>query len=183
MGREVRGVIVDYVLHDQPETTSHSARSREVLSSFTGDHQGMGAPGAVAVHQARPQNVALRLLCHGRFPFEARFGGSERAPMSDVRLVDAKLSDVVAAVAAVSERQCAMLVERLDAALDAQLRADPLELMDAKAVAALLGTSVRELRRGVREGSIVAPLKIGKRRIRWRRTDLVKWLDAGRTKS
>ena len=44
-------------------------------------------------------------------------------------------------------------------------------------VAALLAVDARDLRRLVLEGAFPAPIKLGGRRIRWRRGTVRKWLD------
>ena len=54
--------------------------------------------------------------------------------------------------------------------------AGPDALMDAKQVAALFGVGVRTLRRWRHEKRIPAPLKL-KGPLRWRRSDVERWLE------
>ena len=52
------------------------------------------------------------------------------------------------------------------------------ELLDVQAVAALLGCSSRHVYRLADAGKMPKPLKLGAL-VRWRRTELISWLDAG----
>jgi len=52
------------------------------------------------------------------------------------------------------------------------------ELLDVRAVAALLGCSTRHAYRLADAGRMPRPVKLGQL-VRWRRTALMDWLDAG----
>ncbi|MGL5097556.1 MAG: helix-turn-helix transcriptional regulator [Planctomycetia bacterium] len=51
-------------------------------------------------------------------------------------------------------------------------------LVDAVAVAALLSVSTKTVRRMVDGGRIPPPTRVG-RLLRWRRTEVLAWIDAG----
>lgn len=56
--------------------------------------------------------------------------------------------------------------------------AETAALLDVRAVAALLGCSARHVYRLSDAGRMPRPLKLGQL-VRWRRTVLLEWLDAG----
>jgi predicted DNA-binding transcriptional regulator AlpA len=51
-------------------------------------------------------------------------------------------------------------------------------LLTREEVAALLRVNARDLRRLVLEGAFPPPIKVGGRRLRWRRKTVTRWLDA-----
>jgi prophage regulatory protein len=60
----------------------------------------------------------------------------------------------------------------------AEPKPDPIKdgAVTAKDVAAALGVDRRELRRLVAAGEFPAPMKVGRRRIRWRRSEVEEWI-------
>lgn len=52
--------------------------------------------------------------------------------------------------------------------------------LTAKQVSAALGVDRREVRRLVASGAFPPPLKVGRRRIRWRRADVTAYLERAR---
>ena len=52
-------------------------------------------------------------------------------------------------------------------------------LIDAHAVADLLGISARSFRRMNDTGRAPRPIRVGPRLIRWRRDEIAAWIDAG----
>lgn len=84
-------------------------------------------------------------------------------------VIVATLSDFRAIVAEEVGKATAFLSERLEAAGVSGAAPGALEMMTAAEVAAALKIAPRELRRLVREGGFPAPVKLGKRRIRWTR--------------
>jgi predicted DNA-binding transcriptional regulator AlpA len=50
-------------------------------------------------------------------------------------------------------------------------------ILDTKQVAEMIGFSVPHLRRLYRGGQIPKPLQLGSRKLGWRASDLLKWLD------
>jgi excisionase family DNA binding protein len=71
-----------------------------------------------------------------------------------------------------------MLSDLAKAARAAEPKPDPTKdgTLTAKDVAAALGVDRRELRRLVAAGEFPAPMKVGRRRIRWPRSDLMAYL-------
>ena len=51
------------------------------------------------------------------------------------------------------------------------------KLLDPVEVTEILGISIRKLWRMVRDGDLPAPLHIGKRRTRWRDTDIIRFMN------
>lgn len=70
----------------------------------------------------------------------------------------------------------AELCEKLERALS--LTALPLMLTAAQ-VGEQLGVSAREIRRMNLQGDLPEPLKMGHKKVRWRRDELVAWIGAG----
>ncbi|TWT33900.1 Prophage CP4-57 regulatory protein (AlpA) [Posidoniimonas corsicana] len=70
----------------------------------------------------------------------------------------------------------AELGEKLERALSRT--ALPLMLTAAQ-VGEQLGVSAREIRRMNLQGDLPEPLKMGHKKVRWRRDELVAWIDAG----
>ncbi len=86
-----------------------------------------------------------------------------------------------AALRALVREEVALALEPVLAALarlvPAQAATDGDGLFDRDAVAAMLGVHARDLRRLVLEGEFPPPIKVGGRRIRWRRKTVTRWLD------
>lgn len=58
--------------------------------------------------------------------------------------------------------------------------ADPGALISPKAVSAMVGLSIRTIRRMVNDGQFPVPLQINQRVIRWVRGDISEWVAAKR---
>ena len=69
------------------------------------------------------------------------------------------------------------LLDALDDLVERTQAAPAGQLLDARQVSSLVGVHERTLRRRVAAGSFPQPLHVGKRSIRWPRTQVLTWVE------
>lgn len=79
------------------------------------------------------------------------------------------------------ERGISDLCRAMSTAAKEMGKGDDLEMLDARDLRRLLGINAREIRRMVSSHDFPRPLRLGARRLRWKRSDIDAWIE--RTKS
>ncbi len=112
--------------------------------------------------------------------------GSNSPPARTITILDESTlrrivaDEVGSRLTALEERLTANL-QALSTEIHSRTREDD-RLLNSKEVAAYLGVDPREVRRMVKEGLLPTPIRLGKRRRRWRKEEIDCALNAGNEK-